>query len=73
MTGLTPKAYAVAHRARRVREELARRPTVTEAIYEAGFQSNSPFYAKSAETLGMTPSGFRSGGAGATLRFAVAQ
>ena len=73
VTGLTPKAYAVAHRARRVREELARRPTVTEAIYEAGFQSNSPFYAKSAETLGMTPTAFRNGGAGATLRFAVAQ
>jgi AraC family transcriptional regulator of adaptative response/methylated-DNA-[protein]-cysteine methyltransferase len=73
VTGLTPKAYAVAHRARRVREELARRPTVTEAIYEAGFQSNSPFYAKSAQTLGMTPTGFRNGGAGATLRFAVAQ
>jgi AraC family transcriptional regulator of adaptative response/methylated-DNA-[protein]-cysteine methyltransferase len=73
VTGLTPKAYAVAHRARRVREELAKRPTVTEAIYEAGFQSNSPFYAKSAQTLGMTPTGFRNGGAGATLRFAVAQ
>ena len=73
VTGLTPKAYAVAHRARRVREELAKRPTVTEAIYEAGFQSNSPFYAKTAQTLGMTPTGFRNGGAGATLRFAVAQ
>lgn len=73
ITGLTPKAYAVAHRARRVREELAKGGTVTEAIYESGFNSNGRFYAKSAETLGMTPTRFRQGGTGATIRFAVAE
>ena len=72
-TGLTPKAYAAAHRARRVREELSRRDTVTEAIYEAGFNSNGRFYAQSAQTLGMTPTSFRRGGTGTTLRFAVAE
>jgi AraC family transcriptional regulator of adaptative response/methylated-DNA-[protein]-cysteine methyltransferase len=71
--GLTPKAYATAHRARRVREELARRGTVTEAIYESGFNSNGRFYAQSARTLGMTPTSFRRGGAGAAIRFAVAE
>ena len=73
ITGLTPKAYAVAHRARRVREELAKGGTVTEAIYESGFNSNGRFYAKSAETLGMTPTRFRKGGTGTTIRFAVAE
>ncbi len=73
VTGLTPKAYAVAHRARRVREELSRSGTVTAAIYEAGFNSNSRFYAQSARTLGMTPTSFRKGGTGTTLRFAVAE
>jgi AraC family transcriptional regulator of adaptative response/methylated-DNA-[protein]-cysteine methyltransferase len=73
ITGLTPKAYAVAHRARRVREELSKGGTVTEAIYESGFNSNGRFYAKSAETLGMTPTRFRKGGTGTTLRFAVAE
>src|SRR5213079_297045 len=43
-TGVTPKAYADAHRGRRVREELAHRNTVTEAIYGAGFNSSGRFY-----------------------------
>jgi len=73
ITGLTPKEYAVAQRARRVREALPRRGTVTEAIYEAGFGSNGRFYATASETLGMTPAMFRRGGAGATIRFAVGE
>ena len=73
ITGVTPKAYAVAQRAQRVRDELSRAATVTEAIYDAGFQSNGHFYATSSEILGMTPSQFRSGGHGASLRFAVGQ
>ena len=73
VTGLTPRAYAGAHRANRVREALGRRPTVTEAIYEAGFNSNGPFYAAAPAVLGMTPSRFRAGGAGASIRFAVGE
>ena len=72
-TGVTPKAYAAAHRARRVRDELSRRDTVTEAIYGAGFNSNGRFYATSSEVLGMTPTDFRSGGLGASIRFAVGE
>jgi AraC family transcriptional regulator of adaptative response/methylated-DNA-[protein]-cysteine methyltransferase len=73
ITGLTPKTYAAAHRASRVREELRRSSTVTEAIYEAGFQSSGRFYAASSQMLGMTPSDFRKGGAGASIRFAVGE
>ena len=73
ITGLTPKAYAAAHRAQRVRDELSKRDTVTQAIYEAGFNSNGRFYAQSAEVLGMTPSNFRAGGAGESIRFAVGE
>ena len=72
-TGLTPKAYADAHRAQRVRSELTRRATVTEAIYGAGFNSNGRFYDASADLLGMTPTAFRAGGDGAAIRFAVGQ
>lgn len=71
VTGVTPKAYAAAHRTRRVRDELARSGTVTEALYGAGFQSSGRFYASSTAVLGMKPAKFRSGGAGATIRFAV--
>jgi AraC family transcriptional regulator, regulatory protein of adaptative response / methylated-DNA-[protein]-cysteine methyltransferase len=72
-TGLTPKAYAAAHRAKRVRAELVRSPTVTDAIYGAGFNSNGRFYATSSKVLGMTPSDFRAGGPGASIRFAVGE
>ena len=72
-TGVTPKAYADAHRAQRLAGELKRSGTVTEAIYGAGFNSNSRFYATSTERLGMTPTAFRRGGDGATIRFAVGQ
>jgi AraC family transcriptional regulator of adaptative response/methylated-DNA-[protein]-cysteine methyltransferase len=42
-TGVTPKAYAVACRAQRVRSELSRSDTVTDAIYDAGFGSSGRF------------------------------
>ena len=69
--GVTPKAYATAHRTKRVRARLSEAGTVTEAIYGAGFNSNGRFYANSSEMLGMTPSDFRAGGAGQEMRFAV--
>jgi AraC family transcriptional regulator, regulatory protein of adaptative response / methylated-DNA-[protein]-cysteine methyltransferase len=73
LVGLTPKAYAAAQRAERLRRTLPRRGTVTEAIYEAGYGSNSRFYEKSAQMLGMRPNTFRNGGAGATIHFAVGE
>jgi AraC family transcriptional regulator of adaptative response/methylated-DNA-[protein]-cysteine methyltransferase len=54
-TGLTPKAYAQARRAERVRTELAKGHSVTEAMYDAGFNSSGRFYEKSKDILGMTP------------------
>jgi AraC family transcriptional regulator, regulatory protein of adaptative response / methylated-DNA-[protein]-cysteine methyltransferase len=72
-TGLTPKAYAAAHRARRVRAELGRSDTVTEAIYGAGYNSNGRFYAQSNDVLGMTPSRYRAGGADTDIRFAIGE
>jgi AraC family transcriptional regulator of adaptative response/methylated-DNA-[protein]-cysteine methyltransferase len=72
-TGLTPKDYAAAHRATRVRENLARGGSVTDAIYDAGFNASSRFYEKSKDMLGMTPSRYRAGGADEEIRFAVGQ
>ena len=71
--GVTPKAYATAHRTKRVRARLGENGTVTDAIYDAGFNSNGRFYANSSEMLGMTPSDFRAGGAGQEVRFAVGE
>jgi AraC family transcriptional regulator of adaptative response/methylated-DNA-[protein]-cysteine methyltransferase len=73
ITGLTPKGYAAAHRAQRVRAELARSKSVTDAIYDAGFNSSGRFYASASALLGMTPSDFRAGGESAVIRFAVGE
>lgn len=71
--GLTPKAYASAQRDERLRKALPHRASVTEAIYTAGYNSNSRFYANASAMLGMRPKVFRNGGNGATIRFAIGQ
>jgi AraC family transcriptional regulator, regulatory protein of adaptative response / methylated-DNA-[protein]-cysteine methyltransferase len=73
ITGVTPKAYAVAHRQKRVREKLGTSKSVTEAIYDSGFNSSGRFYADSARVLGMRPSAFRDGGANVDIKFAVGE
>lgn len=73
-TGVTPRAYFTAHRARRVRDELVKRgKSVTQAIYDAGFNSGGRFYEASDGLLGMTPSRFRAGGTDAEIRFALGE
>lgn len=72
-TGLTPRGYAAAQRSQRVRDQLTRSSTVTQAIYGAGFQANSRFYESSTEVLGMRPKTYRAGGDGTTIRFAIGE
>lgn len=73
VTGLTPREYAAARRERRVRSELGRGGTVTEAIFDAGYNSNARFYEKANEVLGMTPTRYRAGGANTDIRFAIGE
>jgi AraC family transcriptional regulator, regulatory protein of adaptative response / methylated-DNA-[protein]-cysteine methyltransferase len=73
VTGLTPKAYASAHRAQRVQRELQRSDTITNAIYDAGYSSSGRFYEQADQLLGMTPSRYRSGGADTEIRFAIGE
>jgi len=73
VTGLTPRGYADACRANRVREQLGRARSVTTLIYDAGFHSNGRFYAAADRLLGMTPTAFRAGGAKNDIRFAVGE
>ena len=72
-TGVTPRQYAAAHRSRRVRAALEERRTVTEAIYDAGYNSSGRFYDDAAGLLGMTPTRFRAGGADTEIRFAIGE
>ena len=73
ITGVTAKAYAAETRARRAADNLRTAETITEAIYDSGFNSSSRFYESAAARLGMTPSAVKRGGAGAEIRFAVGQ
>jgi AraC family transcriptional regulator of adaptative response/methylated-DNA-[protein]-cysteine methyltransferase len=72
-TGVTPADYAAAQRARRVRDRLAASKTVTDAIYESGFNSSGRFYERADALLGMTPTAYRAGGVATTIRFALGQ
>ena len=71
VAGLTPRAYARARRAERVAATLSGAASVTRAVFAAGHDSSSGFYAGGAERLGMRPEAYRRGGAGETIRFAV--
>jgi AraC family transcriptional regulator of adaptative response/methylated-DNA-[protein]-cysteine methyltransferase len=70
-TGLSPAAYARALKAERAREALSANGRVTEAIYDAGYESPSRFYDAMEGKLGMAPSAWARGGAGVTIRWAV--
>lgn len=71
VTGVTPRAYVQANRAARVAGALQQAGSVTEAIYEAGYGSSGRFYETAGARLGMTPTSYRKGGVGETIRFAV--
>ena len=73
VTGVTPRAYVTGHRGDRVREALGTSRSVTDAIYDAGFNSSGRFYAASPSCSAWLPSTFRRGGAGETIRFAVGE
>lgn len=71
-TGVTPADYARARRAGQMTQSLEREARVTDAIYDAGYSGPSRFYEDAKQRLGMTPSAWRNGGAGVTIRWAVA-
>ncbi|MEQ1651653.1 MAG: methylated-DNA--[protein]-cysteine S-methyltransferase, partial [Hyphomicrobium sp.] len=69
--GVTPKAYAIAHRSKRLRDTLASHETVTAAMFDAGYNSSGRFYADVSKTLGMAPVAYKSGGLNTSMKFAV--
>lgn len=73
ITGVTPRAYASANRSDRLRASLDSNSSVTDAIFAAGYGSNSRFYERSDEVLGMTPTQYRAGGRNAAISFAIGE
>jgi AraC family transcriptional regulator of adaptative response/methylated-DNA-[protein]-cysteine methyltransferase len=72
-TGLTPAGFARARRAKAMIDSLEREDRVTDAIYDAGYSGPGRFYADARDRLGMTPSSWRDGGRGETIRWATAE
>jgi AraC family transcriptional regulator, regulatory protein of adaptative response / methylated-DNA-[protein]-cysteine methyltransferase len=71
-TGVTPAAYYRSLRSRRAEAALAQNGRITDAIYDAGYSGPARFYAEAKGRLGMTPSAWRGGGRGETIRWAIA-
>jgi AraC family transcriptional regulator, regulatory protein of adaptative response / methylated-DNA-[protein]-cysteine methyltransferase len=71
-TGLTPRSYAEGIRARRLQAALVNGSRVVDAVAEAGYGSESRVYEDTGKLLGMTPGALRRGGAGETIRTALA-
>lgn len=73
-TGVTPKAYARAHRMQKVRQNLSEEgSSVTSAMYDAGFNSSSRFYETATQALGMNPRAYKNGGKNTRILFAVGE
>lgn len=72
-TGLSPAAYARALREERARDALSGAERVTDAIYDSGYEAPSRFYAAMEGKMGMSPSAWKNGGRGVTIRWAVVE
>lgn len=71
VTGVTPKAWQQAWRARRLRGSLAEGETVTDAVMAAGFPDSSSYYRHADALLGMTARQYRQGGEDTAIYYAL--
>jgi AraC family transcriptional regulator of adaptative response/methylated-DNA-[protein]-cysteine methyltransferase len=71
VVGVTPKQYMEAHRLGRLKSSLRQCKDVTEAVYDAGFESSSRVYERADTRLGMTPKQYREGGRGVVMSYAT--
>src|SRR5439155_25746823 len=71
IVGVSPRQYAESKRVERLRDRLRAADSVTTALYDAGWGSSAAFYASAPAHLGMSPSAYRNGGGGDTIRFTI--
>ena len=69
--GITPKEYAAGRRMHRMKDSLSQGASVTDAIFDAGFGSNSRLYENSDRELGMTPTTYQNGAQGMVIQYAL--
>jgi len=73
IVGVTPKQYASRHQSRRFEKDLKTSPSVTDAIYSAGYGSSGSAYDKKRDQLAMKPKVYRKGADGVTISYGLAQ
>jgi len=71
--GITPRAYALGLRRKRLQNALPEARGVADAVFDAGFGSGSRVYEKPEALLGMTPGTYRKGAPGVQIRSAIAR
>lgn len=71
VTGMTPKTWQLAFRAKRLRRALGETSTITDAVLAAGFPDNSSYYRQADAALGMTAQQYRRGGSDTDIRYAL--
>ena len=70
--GITPRAYADSCRMNQLKRNLRAGHSVTRALYDAGYSSNSRLYERTSSQLGMTPDKYRRGAIAAPIRYTCA-
>jgi AraC family transcriptional regulator, regulatory protein of adaptative response / methylated-DNA-[protein]-cysteine methyltransferase len=73
VVGVTPRQYVEALRLKKLKGNLRRCKDVTEAVYDAGFESSSRVYERADTRIGMTPSQYRNGGKGVAMTYATVE
>lgn len=69
--GISPRQYVTARRFGNFKQLVREGESVTNALYDSGFNSSSRVYEQAAEELGMTPATYRRGGNGVEIHYAI--
>src|SRR5689334_3350271 len=70
--GISPRQYVTARRFGNFKQLVREGETVTNAVYDSGFNSSSRVYEQAAEELGMTPATYSRGGRGVQIDYTIA-
>jgi AraC family transcriptional regulator, regulatory protein of adaptative response / methylated-DNA-[protein]-cysteine methyltransferase len=73
VVGVTPRQYLEACRLETLKKQFRSGNSLTEAIYDAGFGSNSRVYERVSTRLGMTPTEYRAGGNHVSISYVTIQ
>ncbi|HEX6284903.1 MAG TPA: bifunctional DNA-binding transcriptional regulator/O6-methylguanine-DNA methyltransferase Ada, partial [Pyrinomonadaceae bacterium] len=71
--GISPRQYVTARRFGNFKQLVREGESVTNALYDSGFNSSSRVYEQAAEELGMTPATYGRGGRGVKIDYTIVE